>query len=50
MTPEERLADVEARHGPNSVVAAGLRQGWLELTEAVGLVEERLQAVGFAQP
>jgi hypothetical protein len=50
MTPEERLADVEARHGPNSVVAAGLRRGWLELTEAVGLVEERLQAVGFAQP
>jgi HD superfamily phosphodiesterase len=46
MTPDERLAEVEVRHGPNSTVAAGLRRAWLELLDAVGLVEERLRTRG----
>ena len=39
MTPEERLSDVEARYGHDSLVAAGLRAAWPELMEAVAAVE-----------
>lgn len=50
MTSAQRLADVEARHGADSVVSAGLRRAWPELMEAVALVEERLRAVAMVQP
>ena len=50
MTPDERLADVEARHGADSAVARGLRDAWPELMEAVAAVEERLASAGIRQP
>ncbi|HKY49102.1 MAG TPA: HD domain-containing protein [Acidimicrobiia bacterium] len=49
MTPEQRLADVEERHGIDGPVAAGLRLAWPELLGAVALIEERLR-VGSDQP
>ena len=50
MTPEERLADVEVRHGSDSPVAVGLRRGWSELLEAVVAMETRLQEDPASQP
>lgn len=50
MTPEERLADVEERHGTDGPVAAGLRLAWPELTKAVALVEDRLRSLVPDQP
>lgn len=50
MTPDERLADVEVRHGADSTVARGLRDAWPELMKAVAAVEERLAAAGIPQP
>jgi HD domain len=42
MMPEERLEDVEARHGADSPVVIGLRRAWPELMVAVAEVEDRL--------
>lgn len=42
MTPEQRLADVEARHGVESAVAVGLRAAWPELVESVATIERLL--------
>ncbi len=42
MTPEERLADVEARHGRDSPVVLGLQRAWPELMAAVAAVKHRL--------
>ncbi len=50
MTPEERLADVEERHGIDGPVATGLRLAWPELTDAVALVEDRLRSLPLDQP
>jgi len=50
MTPDERLADVEARHGAESAVALGLRDAWPELLAAVAAVEDRLAVAGIGQP
>jgi putative nucleotidyltransferase with HDIG domain len=50
MTPEERRADVEARHGFDSLVALGLRRAWPELMAAVAMTEERLRQDRCAQP
>ena len=50
MTPDERLADVEVRHGTDGPVAAGLRLAWPELTKAVALVEHRLRCLAPDQP
>ncbi|GBE22303.1 HD domain protein [bacterium BMS3Bbin01] len=40
MTPERRLADVEARYGEHSPVTNGLRAAWPELMEAIRQVNE----------
>ena len=40
MTPEQRLLDVEARYGEDSLVTAGLRASWSELLDAVEQVKE----------
>jgi hypothetical protein len=50
MTPDERLADVEARHGQDSLVALGLRRAWPELMVAVATTEERLRQGRAVQP
>jgi hypothetical protein len=50
MTPDERLTDVETRHGAESPVAVGLRRAWPELMEAVAVVEERLGRARAGQP
>lgn len=50
MTPEERLADVEVRHGGDSPVVVGLRRAWPELMVAVGTVEERLGGARAGYP
>lgn len=50
MTPRERLADVEARHGRASVVTEGLRLAWPALMEAVDLVEKQLAVAVVSQP
>jgi HD superfamily phosphodiesterase len=50
MTPEERLADVQARHGQDSLVALGLRRAWPELMVAVATTEERLRQGRAIQP
>lgn len=44
MTLAERLADVEDRHGRDSVVARGMRQSWDQLEACVQRVERRLKA------
>ncbi|HLH45888.1 MAG TPA: HD domain-containing protein [Acidimicrobiales bacterium] len=44
MTPEERLADVEARYGADHVVTRGLYLAWPRLMEEVAWVEARLAA------
>jgi hypothetical protein len=48
MRPDERLADIERRHGANSVVVSSLREAWPDLLEAVGRVEAEL--LGAGQP
>lgn len=48
MTPNERLAEIEDRHGPHSVVVRGLRLGWPELLGAAAVIEERLATSGVA--
>lgn len=45
LTPDERLADVEARHGIDSPVVLGLRQAWPDLMEQVAVFDERLGRV-----
>jgi len=50
MTPDERLGDVEARHGAESPVLIGLRRAWPELMEAVAVVEEYLGRARAGQP
>ncbi|MGH2652725.1 MAG: phosphohydrolase [Actinomycetota bacterium] len=50
MTPDERLADVEARHGAESPVVIGLRRAWPELMETVAVVEEHLGRARAGQP
>ncbi len=46
MTLAERLADVEDRHGHDSVVARAMREAWDELEGCVGRVERRLAGSG----
>lgn len=43
MTPQERRADVERRHGCNSVVSAGLSEAWPDLITCVSEVNELLE-------
>lgn len=50
MTPEERLADVEVRHGSDSPVVLGLRRAWPELMAAVATVEQRLGGARAGYP
>lgn len=50
MTPDERLADVEVRHGGDSPITLGMREAWPELLAAVATVEERLADTGAGQP
>jgi HD superfamily phosphodiesterase len=50
MTPDERLADVEERHGIDGPVATGMRRAWPELTEALAQVEERLRRSSASHP
>lgn len=44
MTLAERLADVEDRHGRDSVVARAMREGWEQLEACVARVKGRLKA------
>jgi hypothetical protein len=48
MTPQERLADVEGRYGPDHVVTRSLRSAWPRLEEEVAAVGRMLSA--SAQP
>jgi putative nucleotidyltransferase with HDIG domain len=50
MTPNERLAEVEARYGPEHVVARGLRLAWPRLEERVAEVADRLVLARNPQP
>lgn len=50
LTPDERLADIEARHGSESPVVEGLRRAWPDLMEQVLVVEERLRLTRVDQP
>jgi hypothetical protein len=42
MTPEQRLADVELRYGPDHVVTRALRLAWPRLSEEFGRVNATL--------
>jgi hypothetical protein len=48
MTPQERLADVESRYGPDHVVTRSLRSAWPRLEEEVAAVSQMFAA--SAQP
>ncbi|MDA8044256.1 MAG: HD domain-containing protein [Actinomycetota bacterium] len=48
MTPQERLADVESRYGPDHVVTRSLRSAWPRLEEELTAVGRMLSA--SAQP
>lgn len=49
MTPQQRLLDVEARYGQDSLVIAGLRAAWPELLAAIGQAKVlRRQTIGAA--
>jgi hypothetical protein len=51
MTPEQRLADVEARYGEDDPVTMGLRAAWPELMDDVAKVNALLkQRRVVAQP
>ena len=51
MTPEQRLADVEARYGEDDPVTKGLRAAWPELMDDVAKVHALLkQRRVVAQP
>jgi hypothetical protein len=42
MTPDERRADIEHRHGSSSIVVAGLSAAWPELMAQVEQIEQLL--------
>ncbi|MGH9108672.1 MAG: HD domain-containing protein [Acidimicrobiales bacterium] len=46
MSPDERLADVQNRYGPEHVVTRGLRLAWPRLMEELSETEELLVAAG----
>jgi hypothetical protein len=50
VTPNERLAEVEAPYGPEHVVARGLRRAWPRLDERVREVADRLVPARNSQP
>jgi hypothetical protein len=47
MSPDERLAEIERRHGPGSPVTEGLKAAWPAVLECVRLVEARLGEAGL---
>jgi hypothetical protein len=44
--PEDRLAEVQDRYGPEHVVSGALRQAWPRLAAQLRLVEEQLLTTG----